>query len=75
MEESYCERIPNKTNDRTIVEAVDYFSLGALRILNHTVVFSFVFVLWFFFFCVFSETIGKCPRNNIKTNNLCHTNH
>ena len=74
MEESYCERIPNKTNDRAIVEAIDYFSPGALRILNHTVVFSFVFVLWFFF-CVFSETTGKCPRNNIKTNNLCHTNH
>jgi len=48
MEESCCERIPNKTNDRTIVEAVDYFSPGAVRIWNHTVVFSFVFVLWFF---------------------------
>lgn len=61
MEESNCEQIPNKTNDRTIVEAVDYFSPGALRILNHTVVFSFVFVLWFFFSMYSLKQLENAP--------------
>lgn len=82
MEESCCEGIQNKTNDGTTIEAADYFSLGAVGIWNHTVegflfvLFLFcVFLFFFFFYCVFSEAIGKCPRNDIKTNNLCHTNH